>query len=257
MSGGGRFRIQKTYIGRQDDGGWREVQFRHIEWLVEEISRVKLIQRTSSRLRGELLRLLLWNTAGSTSTQVHALETGSQTGNAARSRDSSGRGIVRIRSLVTADSSGLAVWLGRLSAIGGWLDLWLRGITSISWNSSWSSIWSCPWDGLPSRYNITPHADVESAGGILSLLFSAVIGGMTWGDGGSVIVGLVGIWRLLLVVAGQLGRVLAVAVVGSTRHAVLDRCRLKKARCRDDQGASSACSLSTVITGRPTLSKVW
>lgn len=77
MSGGGRFRIQKTYVGRQDDGGWREVQFRHIEWLVEEISRVKLIQRTSSRLRGELLRLLLWNTAGSTSTQVHALETGS------------------------------------------------------------------------------------------------------------------------------------------------------------------------------------
>jgi hypothetical protein len=123
-------RADLTYVWRQDDGGRREVQLRDIEWLVEKIGGVELVQRSSPSLRWKLLRLLLG--AGS---EIHGPHAGGEASDAwARSGGCTGRRIVRLRGLVTGHGSWLGHPVRRLrllllryrGAIGSGLKFWLR-----------------------------------------------------------------------------------------------------------------------------------
>ncbi len=85
---------------------------------------------------------------------------------------------------------------------------------------------------------VATRSDIEGAGGICSLLFLAMIGAMLRGCGG-VGITLVGVRRLL---AGLLGRILAVAVLGG-RHGELGRATLQQRefvmrRCAGDAASA-------------------
>lgn len=224
-----------SYVRRQNDRRRREVQLGDVEGLVEEVGRVELVERPSSRLGRELLRGLLRRSRA----EIHGRHAGGQTGNTARGRRDSGGGVVGLWCLVASKRGG--GWLrhairllrlgavgSRLSTIGGGRGFWLW-VTSVSRGGS--SILAAALQ-LTTYGGIGPRGNLERAGGICALLLLAVIGtvmcaGSRRGGVGLVRVALVGIRGLLF--ARLLGRVLAVAVVRSG-HGELGRMTLLQAR---------------------------
>jgi hypothetical protein len=204
---------ESTYVRRQDDGRRREVQLGDIERLIQKIGGVELVERTGPRLGRKLLRLLLGS-----GPEVHGRHAGGEPGDASRSRGSSGRGVVRLRGLVTSDWSwgwlGHPIRLLRLGAVGSGLGFWLR-IPSICRHGSPEL--ACPLH-LTTDGGVAPYAHIEGARSICSLLFLAMVRVMRARSrrrgGGRVRITLVGV-RGLSLLGGLLGRILAVAVVGS------------------------------------------
>jgi len=165
----------RTHVWREDDRGWREVQLRDIEGLIEKVCGIELVERDGSGLSGSRLG---WLGSGA-GAELHARHARGDAGHAGGGAGSSTR-IVRFGSLVSSGASDGNAGLGRAVCrsaticryslgILGWVApitgrqrLWSSKLASYGRLSSHSS-------------NVSSLSDFKGLCGICPLLLASVV----------------------------------------------------------------------------------